>query len=62
MSSHMPIKFKFMFKEFTALWATDQLGLFDNRYILCIQILGIKVNFFSMNVLMVDTQLVPPSK
>jgi hypothetical protein len=58
----MPIKFKFMFKEFTALWATDQLGLFDKRYILCIQILSIQANFFTMNVLMADNQLVPPSK
>jgi hypothetical protein len=51
-----------MLKEVTALWATDQLGLFDKRYILCIQILGIKANFFTMNFLMVDNQLVPPSK
>jgi hypothetical protein len=51
-----------MLKEFTALWATDLLGLFDKKYILCIQILSIKANFSSMNVLMVDNQLVPPSK
>jgi hypothetical protein len=46
-----------MLKEFTALWATEQLSLFDKRFILCI-----KANFSSMNVLMVDNQLVPPSK